>query len=80
MGSSVLPGGLWAAAGARVPFTQLQGGEMSRRWLCWLLGHRFVELPARGSGDHKGGRYVQCRRCQEQREVMRDPGMFGAGN
>jgi len=57
---------------------------VSRRWLCRLVGHRFVDLPARGSGDHKGGRFVLCRRCQEQREVImplgdRRSGISGLG-
>lgn len=40
---------------------------MSKRWICRIIGHRYVRTRYPGSGDD-GGYYLVCKRCGNQRD------------
>lgn len=51
---------------------------MSKRWLCVIVGHKYVPARYRGSGD-EGGRYLFCTRCGREKDVSRGPTQHGPG-
>ena len=51
---------------------------MSKRWLCVIIGHKYVGAPYEGSGD-AGGRYLLCTRCGHEKDVSHGPTQRGPG-